>query len=67
MIHIELTDDDAILFREYQKRYSFFKLLESIQAFEIKGGSVEIHFDALGQIASVEKHEYYRLPKPHNP
>lgn len=57
---IELTPADALLFIEYQKRYAFMKLLESVGAFSVKNGSITIHFDSMGTIASVDKAEHYR-------
>lgn len=59
---IELTPEDAILFIEFQKRYAFMKLLESLDAFSIKSGFVSVHFDNLGGIASVDVQRHYRLP-----
>ena len=59
---IYLTDIDASLFLEFQKRYAFMQLLESVKAFNIKSGSITIHFDSMGQIASVDKQEHFRLP-----
>jgi hypothetical protein len=58
---IYITDADAILFVEFQKRYAFIKLLESLNVFDIKSGSVTIHFDAFGQIGSVDKHTYFKI------
>lgn len=62
MTLIELTPEDALAFVEFQKRYAFFQLLESIGAFDIRVGSIEIHFDNMGKISTVEKHVNYRMP-----
>lgn len=59
---VYLTEEDAKLFVQFQKRYAFMQLLDSIHAFDLKGGSITIHFDGIGQIASVEKKEHYKLP-----
>lgn len=61
LIKVELSPEDAVLFKEYMKRYAFMKLLESIGAFNMKSGSLVVHFDNLGQIASIDKQEHYRL------
>lgn len=37
------------------------KLLESINAFEIKSGSITIHFDSNGKIVNIEKKEHYKV------
>lgn len=58
---IELTSEDAIMFVNFQKRYAFIKLLESIGSFEIKGGSITIHFDNLGCIGAVDKFEKFKI------
>ncbi len=57
---IYLTQDEAMLFIEFQKRYAFMKLLESIGAFDLRSGSVTIHFDSLGGIGSIDKQEHFR-------
>ena len=58
---VYLDDETAKLFVEFQKRHAFMKLMEEIGAFDIKSGSVEIHFDNIGQIKDVKKHLLYRL------
>ncbi len=58
---IELTNEEALLFVQFQKRYAFMKLLESLNAFDIKSGFITIHFDNLGGIGSVDVQKHYRL------
>lgn len=60
MTTIQLTDVQAKEYVELQKRYSFVQLLESLKAFDIKNGSITIHFDAIGAIRSVEKHQHFK-------
>lgn len=60
---VYLTDEEAFLFIEFQKRYAFIRLLESIGAFRIKSGSVTIHFNNLGEIATIDKHEHFKALK----
>lgn len=57
---ILLTDREAVLFVQFQKHISLIGLLESVGAFDVKSGSVTIHFDAMGQIGSVDKHQHFR-------
>ena len=57
---IELTNEDALLFAQFQKRYAFIKLLESLGAFDIKSGNIKINFDEIGAIGVVEVNRYYR-------
>lgn len=37
------------------------KLLESVKAFDIKSGSITIHFNGNGQIVNIEKKEYFKV------
>lgn len=60
---ITLSEQEALLFIEFQKRHAFFKLLESVGAFNIRSGSIKINFDSLGCIGSVEKMEYFKPEK----
>lgn len=60
---IELTPQDALLFVAFQKRYAFIELLESIGAFDIRSGSLTIHFDNVGRLSTVDKNIHYRLPQ----
>lgn len=58
---VELTENEALMFIQFQKRYSFMQLLENMGAFDIKDGSIHIHFDRIGRILSVDKKERYTL------
>ncbi len=62
LIKIEITEEDAKLFTEFQRRYIFMKMLESVDAFEIKNGSVTIHFNNLGEVGSIDVNKHLRLP-----
>jgi len=61
MTNIELTTEDALLFVEFQKRYAFIKLMESLRVFDIRGGNVTINFNDCGEIALVDIHNFYRI------
>ena len=58
---IDLSEEDSLLFVEFQKRYAFIQALDSIHAFDIKNGSLTIHFDSLGQVRSMDKQEHFRV------
>ena len=60
---IYLNPVDVEVFKNFQKHHALIGLLDSIGAFDIKSGSVTIHFDSLGNIGSVDKHQHY---KPRN-
>lgn len=51
---IQLTEQEAKLFVMMQ-------LLQSLGVFDIKSGSVTIHFDKDGKIGSVEINKTYKL------
>lgn len=59
---IQLSPEDASLFLTFQKRYLFMKVLESIGVFDLKSASIEVHFDNLGGIGSIDIHKHHRLP-----
>ena len=56
-----LDDETAKLFVQFQKRRMFMLLLEQKSVWDIRNGSIEIHFDKDGLISSVDKHERYRV------
>lgn len=58
---VELTPEDALLFMQFQKRYAFIQLLESVGAFDIKSGHITIHFDNLGGIGSVDIERHHKI------
>lgn len=66
LITVELTEFDAKLFMQFQKRYVFIKLLESLGVFDVTTGSITIHFGPKGEIGKVEVHKNYVYPQPLN-
>lgn len=58
---VHLSPEEARLFIEFQKRYKFMQLLESVDAFSIKGGFVTIHFDNMGEAGSIDVQRRYRI------
>lgn len=57
---VYLTEEESLRFIQFQKRWAFIKLLESLGVFNIRGGSVTVHFDGQGAIGSVDTHVHYR-------
>lgn len=56
-ITLVLTTPEAILFREYQQFHQTFALLASRGVFDMKSGSVTIHFDSNGIIQKIDRHD----------
>ncbi len=50
-----LTTPEAIMFRDFQAFHEAFALLVAKGVFDVKNGSVTLHFDALGNIAKIER------------
>lgn len=61
LIKIELTNEDAQLFIEFQKRYNFVKLLSDLKVFDIRSGTLEVNFDNQGNIGSINIHKFIKL------
>ena len=57
---IELSTEEALKFVQFQKRYAFFQMLESIDAFSVRNGSITVNFDNLGAITSVSVNQVFR-------
>ena len=58
---VYLSAEEAKLFMEFQRRYRFMQMLESLGVFDLKSAKVTLHFDNLGEVASIDKQQYYRL------
>lgn len=56
MIKLEITEEDALLFKLFREYQDEFRLLVEHNIFEIKNGSAEIHFDSRGNMASINAH-----------
>lgn len=56
---IYLTDEEAKRFITFQKYYALIGLLESVKAFDIRGGNITIHFNKDGLIQGLDKKEYF--------
>lgn len=58
---IYLTDIEARQFIDFQKHYTLIGLLESLNVFNLKNGSCEIHFNSLGEIKGINIHTHYSV------
>lgn len=62
---LHLTTDEAasfLRFRQYEKE---FNLLVKSGVFGVQNGSAELHFDAVGNLSSIDLHfRVFRAPKP---
>lgn len=56
-VTIYLSTPEAELFRSYQQFHQTFQLLCSKGVFDVKSGSVTMHFDANGFIQKIERHD----------
>ena len=56
-----LTPEECAQFILFQKHRALIGLLESLQAFDLKDGSIEIHFNRLGEIIAVNKHQRFAV------
>ena len=52
-----LTTPEALLFKDFQQFHQTFALLCEKGVFDIKSGSAVIHFDNLGKIQKIERHD----------
>ena len=59
LIPVFLTDEQAKQFITFQKHALMIGLLDSVGAFNIRGGSITINFDKAGAISSIDKKEHF--------
>ena len=52
-----LTTPEALMFKDFQQFHNTFALLVSKGVFDIKNGSATLHFDNLGNIQKIERHD----------
>ena len=55
MIPIELTDEDAILFRQFREHQSLFQSLLKAGVLETKNGMAILNFDSDGSLTEIRK------------
>lgn len=56
-ITIVLTTPEAVMFRDFQRFHETFALLCSKGVFDMRAGSVTMHFDFQGNIQKIERHD----------
>jgi len=61
MTVLHLTSLEAVRFVDFTKHYDIIDKLQKSGAFNIRNGSVTLHFDANGKVSSVEKKEMTRF------
>ena len=61
VIAVNLNEHDAELFLKFQKHFALIDMLEQVGAFNIRDGSIRIHFNHQGDIGVIEKQETFRL------
>lgn len=74
MIKIELTEDNAVKFREFMKHYDTFSLLLERGVFAVKNGSVVLDFDKNSTLQTIrftgfmysKKHEERKYVEPNS-
>ena len=57
LINVSLTNEDAILFVEFRKLQDEFMILRKNGIFDVKNGSITIHFDSEGLVRKIETNE----------
>lgn len=63
-VMIEITKEEAELWKEFQKNYRFIKYLEEIGAFKMKNAHLTIHLARTGELVTfdlVEKFSHHKL------
>lgn len=67
LVTIQLSVEEAELFKMFQKHYHFMNFLEKVKAFDMKDGHITIHFTKYGEIATFdleERFNHFKLPLP---
>lgn len=59
---VYLTADECEQFANFQKHRGLIRVLDEIEAWDVKSGKITIHFDMFGHIQAVDKQEHFRLP-----
>lgn len=54
MINIDLTEEEATLFVEFQEYYETFTALRNSGVFEVRNGTATLNFDAGGTVTDID-------------
>ena len=55
LVKIELTNEDAVKYREFMKNYDTFNLMLEKGVFNVRNGSVALHFDKNGTLKIIQR------------
>lgn len=58
LIKIEITEFDAVQFRDFQKHYQQFMTLVKAGVFEIRNGTAMLSFDNTGTLKTITRNDY---------
>lgn len=58
---IYLTAEETKMFLEFQKHYKFMEMMAKLDAWDIKGGFVTMHFTNGGEIGSIDVQRRYKV------
>lgn len=56
---IKLSYDESKLFLKFREHQDLFELLNSIDAWSVRSGSITIHINAEGKVAGVAKEQHF--------
>lgn len=54
MINIELTNEEAVLFRKFREHQDTFSVLDQAGVFDIRNGKAVLNFDSSGTLCDIE-------------
>lgn len=54
LIKVELTPEDALMFKKFQEHYADFAILYSSGVFNVKNGHAVLNFDSNGTLVTIE-------------
>ena len=57
MISIQLNEQEAELFKRFRQMQAVFEIFMRGGVFNVRNGSVEIHFNSAGDVGMIRKHE----------
>ena len=60
-LSIELSEEDAILFRKFREHQDVFQTFVRLGVFNIRTGNTTIHFDNEGKVSLIDVHTFTKL------
>ena len=61
MIKLELTEDEAALFKSFREHQDVFKVMLDAKVFEISSGNFTVHLDKDKKVSLIDVHTFTRL------